>query len=248
MRVFGRQVAFTLIELLIVIAIIAMLVGTLLPSLVRSKELARQVTCLNNVRNMVVAAQQYATMYGGSYPLAKYQPLATSDFSYVAWDFRYRKDGKIEAGLLWQIGQDMRVQQCPSYEGPANWPGDKYTGYNYNTSYIGHGQWESIFAPAKVSEVNDPSRCALFGDGEYAGGANKFMRAPFKNPGDATFSRAGRCAGTQGYRHLETTSVGFCDGHADAWAQRHTEMYGPGQKFAPGTGFLSPDNSLYDLE
>jgi len=25
-------------------------------------------------------------------------------------------------------------------------------------------------------------------------------------------------------------------------------MYGPGQKFAPGTGFLSPDNSLYDLE
>ena len=49
---------------------------------------------------------------------------------------------------------------------------------------------------------------AIFGDGEYKGGANKFMRAPFDSPGDDSFN--GRYAGTQGFRHLTTTNVAFC--------------------------------------
>jgi len=240
------QAGFTLVELLIVIAIIALLVGILLPSLARSKALARRVLCLSNVRSMVLAAEQYAALHGGSYPLAKYRPADPSVYTYVCWDFSYRADGTVEPGLLWSVGQDMRIQQCPSYEGPANWPGDRYTGYNYNTSYIGRGEWEAIFAPARLIDVKDPAGCALFGDGEYSGGANKFMRSPFKAPGDWSFSA--RTAGTQGYRHLGTTSVGFCDGHAAAWANRHTETSEPQAIPAEGTGFLSPDNSLYDLE
>ena len=73
------------------------------------------------------------------------------------------------------------------------------------------------------------------------------MRAPWRNPGDEQFT--GRYAGTQGYRHLERTNVAFCDGHAETRWQRYTDTYPPDQeKIAPGTGFLSPDNSLYDLE
>jgi prepilin-type processing-associated H-X9-DG protein len=95
--------------------------------------------------------------------------------------------------------------------------------------------------------VNNPAGTALFGDGQYSAGANKFMRAPWANPGDAGF--VGRFAGTQGYRHLGNTNVAFCDGHAEAWGELYTETY-PADKagIAPGTGFLSPDNSLYDLE
>lgn len=83
----------------------------------------------------------------------------------------------------------------------------------------------------------------MFGDGEYSGGANKFMRAPWPNPGDATFS--GRWAGTQGFRHLGRTNVAFCDGHAESLADRFVDNQDGAENVAPGTDFLAKDDRLY---
>ncbi|MBI4663082.1 MAG: DUF1559 domain-containing protein [Verrucomicrobia bacterium] len=52
--------AFTLIELLVVIAIIAILASLLLPALSAAKERARRASCLNNVRQFILAAHIYA--------------------------------------------------------------------------------------------------------------------------------------------------------------------------------------------
>jgi prepilin-type processing-associated H-X9-DG protein len=96
--------------------------------------------------------------------------------------------------------------------------------------------------------VQQPDQCALFGDGEWTNGPNKYMRAPRSNSGDENFS--GRFAGTQGYRHLGKTNVAFCDGHAVPWAKRFakTENEYEETQIAPNTGFLSETNSMYDLE
>jgi prepilin-type N-terminal cleavage/methylation domain-containing protein/prepilin-type processing-associated H-X9-DG protein len=242
---------FTLVELLVVIGIIAVLIALLLPALSGAREQSRTIACLSNLRQLAAAAHMYCNNNNGSYPPATGFEIRPPLTLGIAWDFTTIYDaatGKttIEPGLLWQGGRNLQIQQCPNYEGRSNTAADPYTGYNYNTSYIGHGYGESIEAPLKSSGMRRASEVALFGDGQYFGGANKFMRAPFPNPGDAAFRD--RAAGTQGFRHRgRGTNVAFCDGHAMTLFERHTKTTPDQEPFlTPQTGFLSEDNSMYD--
>lgn len=244
-----RPAGFTLIELLVVTAIIAVLISMLMPALGRAKENARRVVCLSNLRQMAVAAHNYAANNQERYPIAYYFDDAGEQRT---WDLSVTLDTsttpatvRTRPGLLWESQGNARVQQCPSFAGASVSYLDPYTGYNYNTSYIGHGIGESIKAPIRTVDVKKPATTALFGDGEWSGGGNKFMRAPFRNPGDGAFQ--GRSAGTQGFRHQGQTNVAYCDGHADSQRQRFTSTYSFDMgNIAPGTGFLSSDNSAYD--
>jgi prepilin-type processing-associated H-X9-DG protein len=249
--------SFTLVELLVVTAIIAVLISILLPALTGAREQAKSVYCLNNLRQMVPAAHAYAQSYADHYPIAYYMedPILTRPLLVThAWDFTITSRGRtiisVRPGNLWEGLPADRIHQCPVYSGPANWLGDPFTGYNYNISYIGHGDPDgkgSVVPPSRITDPADPVRTALFGDGEYYGGADKFMRAPFANPGDVNF--IGRSGGTQGFRHRRQTNVAWADGHAAVHADRFTTTYDfDAPNIAPDTGFLSPDNSLYDLQ
>jgi prepilin-type N-terminal cleavage/methylation domain-containing protein/prepilin-type processing-associated H-X9-DG protein len=244
----GRRGGFTLIELLVVITIIAILAAMLLPALARSKATARRVNCVSNLHQMGLAAQVYLGDHNNSFPPAYYYSVENGVTVSHAWDLTtiMGPTNQVIPGVLWEGQGAHKVQQCPSFTGGANWSADPHTGYNYNTSFIGHGQFESIPEPARASAVRKPGATALFGDGEYSGGANKFMRAPWPNSGDQSFS--GRWAGTQGFRHQKRSNIAFCDGHAESWRDRFTENKNGAGNVAPGTGFLSPDNSIYDLE
>ncbi|MHC4386486.1 MAG: DUF1559 family PulG-like putative transporter [Planctomycetota bacterium] len=291
-----RKKAFTLIELLVVIAILSLLLAVVLPAMRSAKEQAKQVYCKNNLKQLAMAAHTYNFDQDDYYPIARFTrqtvvtASATSDVSSVTedsvesgstvvyqntWDFtRVSVDGNDEIipGTLWQGDTVVKVQHCPSYKGSDNWTGVPYTGYNYNTSHIGHGQGELVSArytgqtrlsadglytvvlPVKAAQVKSPGNGAWVGDGHYASGANKFMRSPFYWDGD--YDTSLRAAGTQGFRHRGQTNVAWCDGHVGAQSEYYTESstmvkmqldeYNQNNNIK--IGFISPDNSRYDLK
>ena len=80
-RCFSAAAAFTLVELLVVVAIIALLIAILLPSLGRVRELATRAVCASNQRQIALASLDYTNDFRG------HLPLTTRDngFEHASW-------------------------------------------------------------------------------------------------------------------------------------------------------------------
>lgn len=234
---------FTLIELLVVIAIIGILAAMLLPVLASSRDRGRTIKCIGNLKQLGSLANMYLNSYDESFPLAH---DGNSE-----WDH----DGEGGPGILYDGTAYSEIQQCPSFNGDSYETDDApFTGYNYNVTYVGHGTGEAIVAPARLSQMRQPSNCVLFGDGELVLGGvhytNKYMRAPYGSgrfgviPSDSAMVRAG----VQGYRHNGKTNICWADAHAETWKTINTSHYNPGGLLASGIGFICWDDELYDLD
>ena len=67
--------AFTMVELMIVVGVIAVIVGIAIPSWMRTRETAQATALINEIRNNVDAFQTYASEQNGVPPTAPFQQI-----------------------------------------------------------------------------------------------------------------------------------------------------------------------------
>jgi len=150
--------AFTLMELLVVIGIIAVLAALLLPVLGDAKARAKRTVCLNNLRQVNLGVLMYAHDSSETMPD---KPDADPPFCYS-----YKELMKSYVGLTGRSSTSDRVFVCPSecptptYTLPSQEEFCDYSSYPFNTRIQGR-KTTSISQPVKTVLVMDFP--ALFG-------------------------------------------------------------------------------------
>ena len=221
---FGGPTAFTLVELLVVIGIIALLISMLLPALNKARESAKGVTCLSNLRQIGQATLMYAQDYHNTLPRAVDFTYQYSGGSYkVFWFSLIRPD--LGASALIPPGEAgaLGVLVCPS---DPTMGGDKAMGalpyglylppewsgiYDYGRrSYAMNGHMDGW---VRLSRVPHSAETILYSDFQWWMLGTNLILIP--DPISPALMQWEKCLPTRW--HGGYVNCAFVDGHAESF-------------------------------
>jgi prepilin-type N-terminal cleavage/methylation domain-containing protein/prepilin-type processing-associated H-X9-DG protein len=154
-----RRTAFTLVELLVVVGIIALLIAILMPSLARAREQARRVQCASNLRQITLATIMYADRNGGVLPgVAR---LFHQPHDWIYWGHVAPFDRLDESAIAPYLARPVNanVLRCPS----DDWESHKPAAYPSLFSYtLGRfmGNWDQ--ERYRIQQVRGSSQKIFF--------------------------------------------------------------------------------------
>ena len=228
----GRRNAFTLVELLVVVAIIALLVSILLPSLGRAKEHAYRVRCLAHLQNLVKAHHVYGAMFNEYLP----GPNGIVDMSLPNDPYGMLACTSTNTGLLGKAGvvTSPEMWMCPKVKLPCPgiwyethgypWGHEGWTEtmirenpYTYHFSYNARtfctpdgADWiDNDLRSRNIDTFPEPSCTVLLA--EENSGMIPWSSSDYQVLNDPYFCGPDRTEP----RHLGMSQVGYLDGHAD---------------------------------
>ncbi len=218
---------FTLVELLVVVAIIAVLIGILVPVIGRARALAASVECLSNTRTIALVMQMYAEEdERGHYPTARMPMTATHLPTWMDLTRRYV--------------DDLAAYRCP-VDDSANWDANmmpRITSYGINAYFTpNHPPYFGV----TPTSIRNPAQTIIAAELVEDRAMDHFMPMYWGDPpavpddgSDAMYSMkrtrqwdaaAGRPKTIIHTRHTGRANYVFTDGHAsthrfeDTWLQ-----------------------------
>ena len=222
---------FNLIDLLVVIAIIAILAAMLLPALSKAKDKAKGISCVNNNKQIGLGLIMYASDNGESLP-----PLNTGTWPGVTtnWWFKVLDNGR----FITSSSQSNNVWRCPSVQDTDINPG--VVSY-YKSPCEGYGPLEGntitegIFRYAfngaaalgslKLSRINRSSQIWMIGDVGTPKNGGGFDKMPIAYYTEVTTKQPLASSGwttapsnkQPACRHNGRAAFSACDGHVEIW-------------------------------
>ena len=217
-RISGHRRAFTLTELMIVIAVIGLVAGLLLPVLARSKSSARQVKCMSNLRQLAIAADMY--WEDNDNATFRYKGANTNNGDVFWFGWLERSTGGNEGnraydytqGPLFPYLENWDVTLCPSfsYHSPK-------LKLKAKSSTCGYGVNLYLTAPqlSTVTAIKHPSDMVAFADSAQVN-TFQFPASP-SNPmiEEFYYVSTNLLEATAHFRHRQKANVVYCDGHVD---------------------------------
>jgi prepilin-type N-terminal cleavage/methylation domain-containing protein/prepilin-type processing-associated H-X9-DG protein len=170
---------FTLMELLIVIAVIAIIAAILFPTFAQAREKARQAACLSNLHQIALASELYTQDYDDTFLWAAGQPRGRDVSRQILTYYHAQIDCADHANVLsWVVLLQPYVKsdgvfRCPSFPGYSlpkfeSGTGPVIQGIGYSSNPL---QFGDPCRPHPVSWLrHSPSQVALFADASGAFG------------------------------------------------------------------------------